>query len=282
MSGYFVAMELMMFGLLALCLWHAAKAGPVAVVRLLVGVLFGVLLEILTIWQINAYSYGRFALMVFDVPLAIGVGWGVIIYSAQLFSDRTTLPEWARAVLDALLALSIDLAMDVIAIRLGFWDWGTSPTFEFFGVPFGNFWGWFWVVFSYSGGTRLLLRWLKGRWQILAPVGGLLLGLIGVFVTNGIFVFVIPSSWNLPVVAGLVMISVGIVLALRPRVNVGEGDLVAVVVPLVLHSFFLFAGLVSGVILQPIALLVVSVLMLGLSVLLHMPWRGSWRSRAIS
>ena len=63
-----------------------------------------------TIRQLSAYRYGVFTVMVFDVPLAIGVAWGCILYSTRLFSDATSLPEWARPVLDGLLALNIDLA----------------------------------------------------------------------------------------------------------------------------------------------------------------------------
>ena len=62
----------------------------------------------------------------------------------------------ARPLLDGLLALNIDLALDAVAIRLGFWDWGQGFSFQYFGVPYANFWAWFWVVTSFSLGYRIL------------------------------------------------------------------------------------------------------------------------------
>jgi hypothetical protein len=91
--------------------------------RLLAGIFFGVLLELATIRQLHAYEYGHFMIMVLDVPLCIGVAWSCILYSVIEFSDAGSLPYWSPPILDGLLALNIDLALDAIAIRLGFWDW---------------------------------------------------------------------------------------------------------------------------------------------------------------
>lgn len=94
------------------------KHGASDLLKLFAGIAFGVLLEIATIRQLNAYQYGQFMLMVLDVPLCIGVAWSCIIYAVMEFSDGSTLPYFTRPVLDGLLALNIHLAMDTIAIRL--------------------------------------------------------------------------------------------------------------------------------------------------------------------
>ena len=63
--------------------------------------------------------------------------------------------------------------MDAVAIRLGMWDWGLGFTQQYFGVPYVNFWAWFWVVFSFSLGLRLLghaSSQIVRRW---APLGAL-------------------------------------------------------------------------------------------------------------
>jgi hypothetical protein len=117
-SPYLIGLEAVMLALFLVCLRHAVRDGAPAVNLLVAGVLFGLLLEWATIQQLQAYSYGRYLAMLGDVPLAIGVGWGTIIYGARLFSDRTSLPAWARPVLDGLLALNVDLAMDATAIPL--------------------------------------------------------------------------------------------------------------------------------------------------------------------
>jgi hypothetical protein len=68
------------------------------------------------------------------------------------------------AALDTLLALNIDLSMDTVAYRMHMWHWnwaGTNLnplTAQWFGVPFGNFFGWQIVVFGYSAFSRLFER----------------------------------------------------------------------------------------------------------------------------
>jgi hypothetical protein len=73
LSPYFIAFELMIYLLFVLCFIHAWRAGTAVVWRLVAGVLFGVLLEYGTIQQLHSYSYGRFLIMLGDVPLPIGV-----------------------------------------------------------------------------------------------------------------------------------------------------------------------------------------------------------------
>src|SRR6266704_834612 len=72
------------------------------------------------------------------------------------------LHAWARG-RSRLLALTIDLSMDAIAIRLGFWTWRQAG--PWFGVPLGNFYAWFIVVFGFS----LLLR-LGRLWSLAGPL----------------------------------------------------------------------------------------------------------------
>ena len=59
-SIYLITMEIIGLVLFTLCLWHAWHSGPEDVVRLIVGVLFGLLLEMATIRQLKAYSYGTY------------------------------------------------------------------------------------------------------------------------------------------------------------------------------------------------------------------------------
>ncbi len=273
MNLIFLAFEIIVGVLFALCLRHAWHRGHHVAWRLVVGVIFGLLLEWGTILQLDAYSYGNFTLMLGPVPVVIGVAWGVIVYSSQLFSDRTTLPVWARPVLDGLLALSIDLAMDAVAIRLGMWNWGVGSTLTYFGVPYANFWAWFWVASSFSAGVRLLAngRSWASRW--LGPLGALALALAVVLATNRLIVSLYPLGFYVQAVALLLGGALALVLALRPRLLPSNDAWLSLVVSLGFHLSFLFAGLLTGVILAPPALLVVSLLMLGLSLYLH---RKDW------
>ncbi len=259
----------MLMLLFALCLRHAARQGPVAVWQFGAGVLFGLLLEWVTLLQLHTYHYGRFFLMLGQVPLMVGVGWGVIIYSVRLFSDATSLPEWARPVLDGLLALTIDLAMDAVAIRLGMWDWGRGWQAQYFGVPYANFWAWFWVVFNFSLGLRGLAQpatW-AGRW--LAPGGAILLGLVNLSAMNTLITMDIPEAFYIPTIAWMLGMAVALVCWLRPRFFIYRRDRLVFWVPLAFHAYFLVTGLLTGVILYPPVLLLVSGLLLVMTLYLH-------------
>ena len=271
-NTYFILFELIIYIQFTLCLVHAWKHGTANVLKLLAGGAFGVLLELATIRQLNAYEYGRFLVMVLDVPLCIGLAWGAIIYAVSEFSDASSLPYWARPILDGLLALNIDLALDAVAIRLGFWDWGQGLNFEYFGVPFANFWAWFWVVFSFSLGYRLLAHRAED-WIVtwISPLLALVVGMIGVVSTNSLITFVIPYDFYMLSV-GLVLVSALIlVLTMRPRFNLRLVASLAFWVPFLSHAYLLIAGMISGVIFNPPVLLLVSLVMFALALYLHWP-----------
>jgi len=276
LNAYFLTFELLMFVLLALCAAHAWRMGGAARVwQFLAGVGFGLLLEWATIQQLHAYSYGRFVLMLGgDVPVAIGIGWGVIIYSVRLFSDAAAMPGWARPVLDGLLALNIDLAMDAVAIRLGFWDWGQGMDFEYFGVPYPNFWAWFWVVFSFSVGIRWLTR--SGNWSArwLGPLGAILVGVVGVLGTNQLITADAIETIQPQVVWGTLLVALLVVRAVRPRFHQTELPNLVFWVPFAIHFYYLTAGLLSGAFAPAPFLLLVSLAMVALALWLHGPTLG--------
>lgn len=157
--------EFSMYVLFVFCMVSAAKRGKRDVLYLLGGLLFGLLLEYMEV-VMGSYTYGHFNIMLgkapLQIPLCIGVGWGIIMYTALLFTDRLGLSILACAAIDTLLALNIDLSMDIVAYRLHMWNWnwqgtGLNPlTAQWFGIPWGNFVGWQTVVFCYSFFFRFL------------------------------------------------------------------------------------------------------------------------------
>jgi hypothetical protein len=268
---YFILFELVIYIQLVLCLYHAWQQGTANLLRLLAGILFGVTLELATIRQLDAYEYGRFLIMVLDVPLCIGVAWSCILYSVMEFSDASSLPYFARPTLDGLLALNIDLALDAIAIRLGFWDWGQGLDFQYFGVPYPNFWAWFWVVSSFSLGYRLFARRTDWTHTWLAPLSALLVGLAGVLGTNAFIAFVVPFPLHGLVVALILIAAFLLILALRPHFYLTAVPALVFWVPMLTHLYTLIAGLASGVIFEPIFLLLVSLAMIAVALVLHRP-----------
>lgn len=99
-----------------------------------------------------------------DVPLYIPLAWGFILLTSLRLTDKLHLKPWARPFSDALLALLLDLSLDVVAIRLKFWYWhDVGLNDAFFGVPADNFLGWLLVTFTFSLFTRLIFTDRKAR-----------------------------------------------------------------------------------------------------------------------
>ena len=268
---YFILYEISLYLQLVICLPHALRHGKANLLRLLTGILFGILLELATIRQLHAYEYHQFVIMVFDVPLGIGVAWGCILYSVMEFSDASNLPYFLRPVLDGLLALNIDLSLDAVAIRFGFWNWGQGLDYQYFGVPYANFWAWFWVIFFFSLGYRFFARrrdWM-GIW--IAPVVALIVGLFGVLGTNALIAYVIPFAYHGLAVTFLLISAIGIVLALHPRFNQTPSPALSFWVAFITHVYVLIAGLISGIILNPPFLLIVGLAMTAIAIYLHRP-----------
>lgn len=151
---------------------------------------YGLILETLNIYMSGVYAYSPAFLLKFcDVPLSIGAGWAVIYYLAQSTANRFDLRWWQSPLLMALLALSCDVAMDAVAIRLGFWSWKIPLDQEWFGVPYDNFFGWLAVVWTFTLCINLSYQdFVKSRYRRIirysSPVvSSLLLGMeIMVFV----------------------------------------------------------------------------------------------------
>ena len=119
---------------------------------------FGMILEIGNTYLAHTYAYSpNFFVNLAQVPVAIGLGWAVIIYCAMLLSDQYNIPWYFRPFMDALTAVVIDMTMDVVAIRVGFWSWVIPQNAEWYGVPFENLVGWIFVVLSFS----FLIRFIR-------------------------------------------------------------------------------------------------------------------------
>lgn len=118
---------------------------------LMLAVLYGIILEILNVHMSGLYFYGKeFAVQVYNVPLAIGLGWAVIYYISHKSAENYNLKWWQIPLFMSLIALSIDLVIDVVAIRLGFWSWQIPFDQEWFGVPYDNLFGWMAVIWTFS------------------------------------------------------------------------------------------------------------------------------------
>ncbi len=267
-----------MIGILFIgCLWDASRHGKADILELLWTGFYGFLLEWLTIKQLGAYHYGPFLIVVDGAPLSVALGWAVIIYSSMRFSSQFQLPESARPILDALMALNIDLAMDAIAIRLGMWVWnGVGFDQQWFGVPWANFWAWFIVVWSFSGFIRALRPWRRYRWRkwLYAPLA-VALSLFVLTIVSEMY-RVMSSSIGSEAFASLLLIvgSLIIVLNLRPHVlQAGLPEPIVMVVPIALHIFAVVIGFRLGMFNKQPLLGIIGVAMLAVGIIVHLlPW----------
>lgn len=137
----------------------AARRGRLPFLELVSAAIFGILLEEGDQLIYGTYHYADDWVMVLDrAPVVIGLTWAVIIAGAMRITDALGVRRRYAPFVDALLAISLDLAFDAIAIRMGLWTWNeVGPTQGWFGVPWGNFYAWLFVTLGFS----LMTRWLR-------------------------------------------------------------------------------------------------------------------------
>lgn len=259
--------EFCMYILFILCFINAFKRGLSHMCYLLGGLLFGLLLEYINVISNMGYVYGKFLIMFgkapLDIPLWIGIGWSIIMYTSRLFTDSFRLPLWTSVALDTLLAINIDLSMDTVAYRLHMWHWnwsntGSNPlTSDWFGIPYGNFFGWLMVVFFYSSTYRLLERAFVAQTKrmllktILVPVGSVAFSQIALYIML-VYVdaflyeqFGISSMHRVVSFLIILLLIAGIGWIKKKPIRHTSIPLVCFLVPLWFHLFFftwLFIG----------------------------------------
>lgn len=114
------------------------------------------------------YVYNNPGAALFTVPAVIIVFWGVFIYlgyklvNSFVYAFGKTLPNYKDGtllrilflvILDGLAVTAIDLFMDPIYVHSGVWTWQQPG--PYFGIPIGNFVGWFGVTIIATGVFRL-------------------------------------------------------------------------------------------------------------------------------
>jgi hypothetical protein len=246
--------------------------------ELLTAVLYALLFEELDIRLFKTYHYGvGYKLMLGHVPLVIALAWAVIIYTSMHISDCWPISGPARACGDALLVLLVDLSIDAIAIRRGYWQWTIPFNAGWFGVPADNLSAWMFVVFFFSLLGRLLRR-LSAKHNVMLcltvlvpPLAylGLLLSLVALGTVNAL----LQHDENTKLYSTLAVAMSMLVVCLRGhgRSKTRSRTTLAPIIVgirLCLHGFFILELLASGLFLTVPLLLVValSVLLLDLAI----------------
>jgi len=165
----------------------ALRRGRLPFLELISAAAFGILLEEGDQLVFETYHYSTDWILAVDrAPIVIGLTWALIIAGAMRLTDALGVRRRYAPFVDAVLAISLDLAFDAIAIRMGLWTWrGIGSTDGWFGVPAGNFYSWLFVTLAFSSLTRWLRHAAAGRprleWlQLLVPLPAFVLLLAGI------------------------------------------------------------------------------------------------------
>lgn len=86
----------------------------------------------------GAYNYGEtLGYKMFDVPLAIGLNWVVLIYCTGHQTKRLFNNLWARVISGAAIMTLLDFIIEPVAIAYDFWSWESVT------IPIQNYGAWF-------------------------------------------------------------------------------------------------------------------------------------------
>ena len=257
----------------------ALRRGRLPFLELISAAAFGILLEEGDQLIFQTYHYNPAWVLEIDrAPVVIGLTWALIIAGAMRITDALGVRRRYAPVVDSVLAISLDLGFDAIAIRMGLWTWvDVGPTDGWFGVPWGNFYAWLFVTVGFSVMTRWLRQAARNRssleWmQLLVPLPAFALLLIGLipFIAIKPFVDSAPGGGGilflLTLLAFVAISGWAVFGGDRGRPN-GESvailDLrLATVTRVAIHAFFLVGLFVLGLATQLPVLLVVAVALL--------------------
>ncbi|HEX7196513.1 MAG TPA: carotenoid biosynthesis protein [Candidatus Limnocylindria bacterium] len=186
MNPLYVVLELGAAAFFVVAGWLALSRGRLPFLELASAAAFGLLLEEGDQLIFGTYHYSSdFVLAIDRAPIVIGLTWALIIAGAMRITDALGVRRRYAPFVDSVIAISLDLAFDAVAIRMGLWTWrGIGLEDGWFGVPAGNFYAWLFVTLGFSLVTRWLrhaarqrpmLEWL----QLLVPIPAFALLLAG-------------------------------------------------------------------------------------------------------
>jgi hypothetical protein len=261
----------------------AAHRGRLPFLELVSAAIFGILLEEGDQLIYRTYHYAEDWVLVIDrSPVVIGLSWAIIIAGAMRITDALGVRRRYAPFVDALLAISLDLAFDAIAIRIGLWTWvGVDASQGWFGVPWGNFYAWLFVTMGFS----LLSRWVRdaaarqrGReWiQLAVPIPAFAILTLAILPFHFLKPIIDPDEGGGAVLFGLTLV-VFLVLGawglFGPARGTPDGQRTAILdlrlaffTRVAMQGFFLAALLVMGLAAQLPILLVTAVLFLAAEV----------------
>lgn len=109
----------------------------------------------------GTYAYGEgLGIKWLDVPLMIGVNWGVLVFGTAALIQHFRLARWVKAAIAATLMVSYDVLLEPVAIRFDFWSWAGGT------IPLQNYLAWWIISFGMLLGAFYLVKNLRNRLAI--------------------------------------------------------------------------------------------------------------------
>lgn len=210
----------------------------------------------------NTYNYSldRF-IMVGTVPLSLLMFEAVIFYAALRFVEVMKFPKLVIPIIVGILGMLQDLTIDPVAvfdlhsingIMEGRWNWTNNYEGKFFGIPFFNYTGWFFLMFYYTSliylGRKIYTK-FGSKFNIgiayisISPIIGVLLILSPItrffLFLSPIFPVYLNRTAEIVMLCLVVIISVLILFKYRKRSVLIEWkkEKVIWIIPLFLHLF---------------------------------------------
>ena len=137
MKSLYLGLEISVAVFFLVAGWLAYRRGRLPLLELVSAATFCLLLEEGDQLSFGTYHYSPdFILTIDRAPLVIGLTWALIIAGAMRITDALGVRRRYAPFVDSVLAISLDLGFDAIAIRMGLWTWrGIGPGEGWFGVP---------------------------------------------------------------------------------------------------------------------------------------------------
>lgn len=128
----------------ALMLWLQPSYSASVKVWLMLVFLIGFFAEVIGVKTgllFGEYQYGNvLGLKLLDVPLLIGFNWMMVSLGSYVLIQPARVNKYLKAILATLLCVLLDVFIEPVAIKLGYWHW-------FVGFPpLQNYIGWFFVA----------------------------------------------------------------------------------------------------------------------------------------
>lgn len=286
MNPVYLVLEVGAAAFFALTAWLALRRGRLPFLELLSAAAFGLLLEEGDQLIFRTYHYAPdFTLAIDRAPIVIGLTWALILAGAMRITDALGVRRRYAPAVDSVLAIALDLALEVVAIRMGLWTWVGVPLDDgWFGVPAGNFYAWLFVTFAFSS----LTRWLRERavtrprldWlQLAVPIPAFVILLFSLVPFSLLKPLVDPSPGGGMVLFAITLaafVAVAVRAVFGPERGTPNGQGTAIVdlrlafaTRLAIHLVFLVAMVAMGLALAEPVLLLTSLSLLALELALE-------------